>query len=132
MHRSIPAFVMTAVAAVPAGSALLASTHAVSASSPHKATTYKFKGPIEDMQWGPVQVIVSIKKKKITGIKATAPTERTRSAFINGEALPLLKQEVLQAQNANVDLISGATMTSEAYIQSLQAALDKAHKKHKF
>ena len=83
------------------------------------------------MQWGPVQVTIVVKGTTVTGLSATAPTERSRSAFINGQALPMLRQEVLQAKTAanikNIDGISGATMTSEAFYQSLLAALKEAH-----
>ena len=89
--------------------------------------TRTIQGPSEDMQWGPVQVTLIVKGKKITDVRATAPTERQRSAFINSQAVPWLRQEVLQAQSANIDLISGATMTSEAFVASLQAAMQQAH-----
>ena len=54
------------------------------------------------------------------------PNHTDRSIFINQQALPYLKQEVLQAQSANVQLISGATDTSMAFVQSLQAAILQA------
>ena len=92
--------------------------------------THTYAGPGVDMQWGTVQVTIVVKCKRITDIQATAPTERQRSAFINQQAVPMLRQEVLQAQSATIDLIGGATMTSEAYDQSLQAAVDAAHKAH--
>lgn len=95
-----------------------------------KTTTHTYAGPSEDMEWGPVQVSIVVKGKHITDVTASAPTERSRSAFINEQALPMLRQEVLQAQNASIDLISGATLTSEAYDASLQAAIDRAHKAH--
>ncbi len=79
------------------------------------------------MQWGPIQVTVKVKGTKIVDISATYPTERPRSQFINSQAIPMLKQEVLQLQSAQIDLIGGATMTSEAYAMSLQAALTKAN-----
>ena len=50
-----------------------------------------------------------------------------RSADINSQAGPLLLQETLAAQSGNIDTISGATYTSEAYAQSIQSALDKLH-----
>lgn len=46
--------------------------------------------------------------------------------MINNQAMPMLRSEAIQAQSANVDTVSGATMTSEAFIQSLQSALDQA------
>jgi uncharacterized protein with FMN-binding domain len=79
------------------------------------------------MRWGPVQVTIVVKGKRLVDVQATAPTERARSAFINDQAVPWLRQEALQAQSANIDLISGATMTSEAFAQSLQDALQQAH-----
>jgi uncharacterized protein with FMN-binding domain len=85
------------------------------------------QGPSVDMQWGPVQVTVIIKGQRLVDVQATAPTERARSNFINSQAIPYLRQETLQAQSANIDLISGATMTSQAFDKSLQAALDQAH-----
>ena len=54
------------------------------------------------------------------------PNDRGRSTEINGYATPLLHKEVLQAQSADVAVVSGATYTSYAYAQSLQAALDAA------
>jgi uncharacterized protein with FMN-binding domain len=89
-----------------------------------------YAGPSADMEWGPVQVTIVVKGKRITDVKATAPTERERSAFINQQAIPMLRSEVLRAQSATIDLIGGATLTSEAYAQSLQAAVDNAHKAH--
>ena len=70
---------------------------------------------------------IVVKGRKITDIRATAPSERPRSAYINKQAVPILRQEVLKAQSANIDGISGATMTSEAFDASLQAALKAAH-----
>jgi uncharacterized protein with FMN-binding domain len=82
------------------------------------------------MRWGLVQVTIVVKGKVVTGLSATAPTERPRSAFINNQAIPMLRQEVLQAKTATnikkIYGISGATMTSEAFYQSLLAALHAA------
>ena len=52
------------------------------------------------------------------------PTDRSRSASISSQAAPILREEALQAQDANIDIVSGATYTSEGYAESLQAALD--------
>jgi uncharacterized protein with FMN-binding domain len=64
---------------------------------------------------------------RLTGIQASAPVERARSAIINNRAIPVLRKEALQAQTAKVQLISGATMTSRAFVTSLQAAIAQAH-----
>ncbi|HSS10338.1 MAG TPA: FMN-binding protein, partial [Acidimicrobiales bacterium] len=55
------------------------------------------------------------------------PFDRARSQAISDQVAPILHQEVLDAQSAQIDTVSGATYTSEAYAESLQAALDQAH-----
>jgi uncharacterized protein with FMN-binding domain len=87
-------------------------------------------------RWGYVQVTLTVRKttttvgtkKKVTRkiIKVTVPqypNHTDRSVYINQTALPYLIQETLQAQNANIQMISGASDSSYAFIQSLQAAL---------
>jgi uncharacterized protein with FMN-binding domain len=84
-------------------------------------------GPVIDTRFGPVQVEIVLSGGRITDVRTPEyPNEARRSQFINEQALPMLHDEVLQAQSANIDTISGATYTSDAYGQSLQAALDKA------
>ena len=69
-------------------------------------------------------------KRKITGVRVPVyPNHTDRSVFINQQALPMLEQEVLQAQfTGNIQMISGASNTSDAFIQSLQGALTAAQK----
>ncbi|HEY5045811.1 MAG TPA: FMN-binding protein [Solirubrobacteraceae bacterium] len=89
-----------------------------------------FTGPAVEMEYGPVQVAIDVQGGKITDVKAMQyPVDRPRSQFINSQAVPLLRSEVLQAQSANVNLISGATFTSEAFARSLQAAIEQEQKK---
>ena len=77
-------------------------------------------------QFGDVQVRVILGNGKITDVQPLQmPFDRRRSQEITQAAAPLLHDEVLQAQSAQIDLISGATYTSDAYQQSLQAALDQ-------
>jgi uncharacterized protein with FMN-binding domain len=132
MNRKITAFIMAALAAIPAVNAWAAShgsTQATKTSTKSKtsAKTKKYTGPLVDMRWGPVQAIIYVKSKKITKVSIVTNPENFRSQFIDQQAVPLLQQETLQSQNANIDDISGATMTSEAYVQSLASALKKAH-----
>lgn len=75
--------------------------------------------------YGTVQVAVRIRDGRVTSAAATYPTSG-QSATINADAIPKLKKETLSAQSAEIDAVSGATYTSEAYIESLQAALDAA------
>ena len=89
-----------------------------------------FTGPAVEMQYGPVQIAISVQAGKITDVKALQyPIDRPRSQFINSQAVPLLRSEVLQAQSANINVISGATFTSEAFASSLQAAVEQEQKK---
>jgi uncharacterized protein with FMN-binding domain len=77
---------------------------------------------------GPVQVQVTIRSGRIVDIVALAVPDRSgRDQRINASAVPILRDEALSAQSANIDTVSGATITSDGYIQSLQSALDRAH-----
>ncbi|WP_433296345.1 FMN-binding protein [Actinoplanes sp. CA-030573] len=99
-----------------------------SAAPPKAKTGLKdgvFKGKGVTNPYGTVQVSIKIEDGKITAAEATYPTAG-ESATINPVAIPKLKQETLQAQNANVSAVSGATYTSKSYRESLQAALDSA------
>ena len=78
--------------------------------------------------FGPVQVEVTIAGGAITDVQAVEyPTREQRDVQINNYAIPLLRQAVLNAQSAQVDVISGATYTSRGFLTSLQSALDAAH-----
>jgi len=76
-------------------------------------------------RYGNVQVEVDTSAGRITNIVALQlPSDRRRSAEISSYAEPILHDEVIQAQSARIDTVSGATYTSDAYAQSLQAVLD--------
>ena len=86
-------------------------------------------GPVVQTQWGPVQVQVQVKVNggKLANVSVLqSPNGSPRDQEINAYALPILVQESLDAQSANIDMVSGATVTSDGYLQSLQGALDKA------
>lgn len=87
----------------------------------------QYTGPVTDAYYGLVQVKAIISGGKITDVQFLQyPNDRSTSQEINGQAMPYLTQEAISAQSANVDIISGATQTSEAFIQSLIAALAQA------
>jgi len=89
-------------------------------------TTYQ--GSVAQTRWGPVQVTITVAKGKITKVAVPKyPNGNGRDQEINARALPILRQETLAAQSANIDTVSGATVTSDGYLQSLQVALDAAH-----
>ena len=93
------------------------------------ARAQTFKGPTEETRHGPIQVSIVVKSKKITNVKATiAPRDDGRSPFLQERAIPILRQETLTAQSADIDEVTGATETSDAYMQSLQGAIKKARK----
>jgi uncharacterized protein with FMN-binding domain len=103
------------------------SSHTAGASaSTSSGGTQTYQGPVVNDPFGGVQATVTIAGKKITNVVIAAPQDNPRSAGINQQAIPLLRSETLQAQSAQIQTISGATLISEAYAQSLQAALDQA------
>lgn len=81
-------------------------------------------GPVVDSEFGPYQVRATFTGGRLTDVRIiTTPPDR-HSQRIAQEAAPTLREEALQAQSAHIDTVSGATATSEAYAQSLQAAID--------
>jgi uncharacterized protein with FMN-binding domain len=86
-----------------------------------------FTGTSESTRYGSVQVKIVVAAGKITDIVPLALTNQGgRSVQISNHAAPILRAEVLKAQSAKVSTVSGATYTSDAYLLSLQSAIDKA------
>ena len=84
-------------------------------------------GAVAQTRWGPVQVRLTLADGKITAVDVVQyPDGNGRDREINDDALPVLVQETISAQSADVDMVSGATVTSTGYVQSLQSALDQA------
>jgi uncharacterized protein with FMN-binding domain len=84
-------------------------------------------GTAVQIPFGTVQVQVTFQNGKITDVQAVQmPSDQRHSAEISSAVAPMLHDEVLQAQSAQVNTISGATYTSMGYLQSLQSALDQA------
>ncbi len=95
-----------------------------SASSAAKTYT----GDAVDTRWGVVQVQITVQNGKITKADAVQfPQNNGRDVEINSYAVPQLNSEAVAAGNAQIDAVSGATVTSDGYIQSLQSAVDQAH-----
>jgi uncharacterized protein with FMN-binding domain len=110
--------------AAPAGRT--SSTSSTTTTAPQGGTR-TIDGPVSSNDYGDVQVRVVLQGTKIVDVQAlTLPSDRARSARISDYAGPILRREALQAQNARIDLVSGATYTSESYQESLQGALDRA------
>lgn len=118
----------TPQAPVSPGSAPQPRSSTKSGSSAGTSNPAKYTGAAADTQWGPVQVRITVQGGKISASKAVQyPQGASRDAQINGFALPILNQEAVQKQSASIDTVSGATVTSGGYLQSLQSAIDQAH-----
>lgn len=89
-------------------------------------TTGTVTGKATGTRYGPVQVRVTVQAGRITSVAAIEyPTQNPRDQQINAYAIPALNQEAVAANSAGIDMISGATFTSQGYITSLQSALDQ-------
>ena len=85
-------------------------------------------GSVAQTRWGPVQVELTVANGKITKVSVIQyPSGNGKDQEINSYALPILVQETVDAQSANIDMVSGATVTSDGYVRSLQSALDQAN-----
>lgn len=86
-----------------------------------------YTGPSVDAYYGNVQVQAVVQNGQLADVQfLDYPRDRRTSQRINSQATPWLAQEAIQAQSARVDLISGATLTSQAFVESLSAALQSA------
>ena len=86
-----------------------------------------YVGAAVDAYYGPMQVKANVSGGRIVSIDVLQyPADRRTSKRINSEALPALESEAISAQSAQVDIVSGATLTSEAYARSLDSALSRA------
>lgn len=84
-------------------------------------------GSVAQTRWGPVQVQLTVADGRITDVSVVQyPHENGKDQQINARALPILIDETISAQSASIDMVSGATITSQGYVQSLQSALDQA------
>ncbi|WP_420122671.1 FMN-binding protein [Nakamurella sp.] len=110
----------TAAPTTAAGSTSAGSTPAAPAAS-------TVTGSVAQTRWGPVQVQITVEAGRITDVSVVQyPHENGKDQQINARALPILIDETISAQSASIDMVSGATITSEGYVQSLQSALDQA------
>lgn len=138
MRRTLAAFVSASTLAIPISGQAAAATRLLAKTDTKKTVTLKLVGiAAQADRWGTVKTIVTA---KITGTGSTRKVVYTdlggsysyhtsRSQYIMSQSLPYLRQEFLKAQSANVQMVSGATNTSQAFEQSLQSALLKLPKK---
>ena len=129
MRRAITTFLTASVLALPV-------VNAAAAATKPKVVIRKFSGTTDQVEhFGQLQVVITVKKttvgkkvtRKLTAISVPVyPASSGRSQYISENAIPILRSEALRAQSANIDLVSNATLTSEAFVGSLQAAILKA------
>jgi len=146
MRRTVATVLAVCALTLPYASATSAAITAPRVKVVTKVTTKTLTGPaVEASRWGSVQVTLTVRRtattkrttkngkttskttvaNAVTGLEATYSVHTERSQFIMEQALPILKQEVLAASSANVQMISRATDTSEAFLRSLQSALSQ-------
>lgn len=110
-----------------AGTAATSSPGGSTSTSTAGAAPQTVTGDAISTRFGPVQVEVTVTDGRITDVQVLQyPNSDRRDAEINGYALPLLVQATLDANSADIDMVSGATYTSQGYVRSLQSALDQA------
>lgn len=114
-------------APVPTGSHTGTAPPATPTPTPVEPVVAVHDGQVIDTRYGTVQVRVVITGDVITEVSALTLTDSSdTSVAISARAAPILREEVLAAQSAAVTNVSGATYTSEAYLTSVQSALDAA------
>jgi uncharacterized protein with FMN-binding domain len=135
MRRTITTLLTVGMLALP-----VAQQASAAVTMTKKVVTKKFTGAAYQAdRWGSLQVAITVRKtttvttgkkkvtRKITAVSVpTYPNHTDHSVFINSQALPILKSEALKAQSANINLVSGASDTSQAFAESLQSAILKA------
>ena len=138
MRKSITVLLTVAALALPIADA----TAATRATVKKIVVSKRFTGSVASVdRWGSLQVTIVVRKtttitgtkkkvtRKITAVSVpTYPNHTDRSIYINQTALPILKAEALRAQSASINMVSGATDSSDAFAQSLQSAILKAKK----
>lgn len=131
MRKLITTVLTAGVLALPVVNTAAAATKPKVVIRTFTGTTYQVS------HFGELQVVITVKKttkgkkvtRRITAISVPLyPDTSGRSQYISENAIPILRSEALRAQSAKIDFISEATLTSEAFAGSLQAAIAKAKK----
>ncbi|MEU7471018.1 FMN-binding protein [Streptomyces sp. NPDC044984] len=128
MKRALPVLVLTVAGLIPVWRhspsapepAVAEPAPAPSVSASPGSTVRVVAGPTVDTEKGPVQVEVTLDGDRISAVRMLQQPDHPQTTA----AVPTLIEETLAAQSADVDTVSGATVTSDGYRESLQAALD--------
>lgn len=140
MRKTLAAIACASALAVPAGNVWAAVTSKTAQKKRVVTVARSVTSPVVEVdRWGELQLSLKVdvitttvgtkktKSFKITDVAyPTFPAHTDRSAYISRQALPLLRQEILQLKGSSIQLVSGATDTSYAFVQALRGALAKA------
>lgn len=103
-------------------------TSGTTATTASGMTDGTYTGGAANTRYGPVQVQITVSGGVIADVQVTDyPHSDRRDQEINQRALPILVSETTQTQSSRIDMVSGATYTSQGYIASLQSAIDQAN-----
>ena len=103
------------------------STSASASASASGLADGSYTGDAVNTRYGPVQVAITVSGGAVSDVQVVHyPSSNPRDRQINERAIPELVSETISAQSAEIDMVSGATYTSDGYIRSLQSALDEA------
>jgi uncharacterized protein with FMN-binding domain len=123
--KAAPRASVSVTSTLPVPTTPSATTSSIATAGQYKDGTYT--GSVADAYYGSVQVQAVIANGAITDVQFLQyPSDNGNSANISQRSMPLLKAEAISVQNVHVDIISGATQTSQAFQQSLTAALNQA------
>jgi uncharacterized protein with FMN-binding domain len=125
--NSTSAATTTPSTAAPAPSSPASASSPAPSGTSSSSSSSTYTGSVAQTRWGPVQVEITVQSGKITDVSVLQqPNGNQRDVEINDQALPVLISDTLDAQSAKIDMVSGATVTSDGYLTSLQSALDQA------
>jgi uncharacterized protein with FMN-binding domain len=134
LRRPLTIVLVAATLGTSAANAATALAGAKTTTAKNKVVTRKVTGQAYDAdRWGTVTVVLTVRTTSANGKKSNRVLDlggsysyhTDRSQYIMSQSLPILRQEYLQAKSANVQMVSGATYTSQAFLQSLQSALSR-------
>jgi uncharacterized protein with FMN-binding domain len=140
MRRTLAAIACASAFTVPAGNAWAATQAKATQKKRVVTVTRSVTSPLVGVdRWGRLQVAIKVtlttttvggkttKSFKVTEVTFPVyPSHTDRSAYISRQALPLLRLEVLHLKGSSIQLVSGATDTSYAFVEALRGALTKA------
>lgn len=123
----VPSFPQPPVTSPQGGSTAGGSTADTGGTATGACDAAEVTGPVVQTEWGPVQVAARVSSGRVCAVRTImTPDGDRKSMMINARAVPRIEQNVLAAGDATFDGISGATVTTEGYRESLQAILDGA------